>query len=93
MSTKKKLLSSAAAISAQAPPTRVRLMSRAEVMEVVPFAYVSIWKMMLKGEFPRGREVGGKICWVESEIERWIASRPVKKLKGEPGAKVWRRQS
>jgi hypothetical protein len=39
---------------------------------------------------PRGREVGGKIAWVESEIDEWISELPVKKLKGEPGAKPWR---
>jgi predicted DNA-binding transcriptional regulator AlpA len=62
---------------------RSRLMSRAEVLEVVPFSYVSIWKMMQTGDFPRGRQVGGKICWLESEIERWITERPIKKLKGD----------
>jgi prophage regulatory protein len=68
---------------------RARLMSRAEVLEVVPFTYTSIWKMMRAGTFPRGREIAGKICWLESEIEQWIAERPVKALRGEPGAKPW----
>jgi predicted DNA-binding transcriptional regulator AlpA len=60
------------------------------MLEVVPFTYTSIWKMMIAGTFPRGREIAGKICWVEAEIEAWIASRPIKRFKGEPGARPWR---
>jgi len=60
-----------------------RLLSRREVMERVPVSYPTIWKRMRAGTFPRSREIGGKVCWVESEIEKWIADLPVAKLKGD----------
>jgi predicted DNA-binding transcriptional regulator AlpA len=38
---------------------------------------------MRKGKFPRARSIGGKSVWIESEIEAWIATRPVRRLKGD----------
>jgi predicted DNA-binding transcriptional regulator AlpA len=70
--------------------TPARLMSRREVMERVTISYPKIWQMMRDGKFPRGRELGGKIVWLETEIDGWIAQLPVKPLKGEKGAKPWR---
>jgi prophage regulatory protein len=71
-----------------APPPFVadgqaRLLNKRAVMARIPLSYPSIWAAMLRGEFPRSREVGGRVMWLESEIEAWITSRPVKRLKGE----------
>jgi predicted DNA-binding transcriptional regulator AlpA len=63
--------------------TGARLLSRKEVMERVPVSYPTIWAWMRAGKFPRSRDIGGKVCWVESEIERWIADLPIAKLKGD----------
>jgi prophage regulatory protein len=60
-----------------------KLVGRREVLERVPLTYVTIWKMMQAGTFPRSREIGGKVAWLESEIDAWIASRPIVKLKGD----------
>jgi predicted DNA-binding transcriptional regulator AlpA len=38
---------------------------------------------MRDGTFPRSRHIGGKTLWLESEIENWILSRPVRRLKGD----------
>jgi predicted DNA-binding transcriptional regulator AlpA len=64
-------------------PNRLRLMSKAEVLAVVPFSYQTLWAWMRVGKFPRSREVGGKVCWMEHEVQDWVASRPVKPLKGD----------
>jgi predicted DNA-binding transcriptional regulator AlpA len=68
-------------------PNRLRLMSKAEVLEVVPFSYQTLWAWMREGKFPRSREVGGKVCWMEHEVQGWVASRPVKPLKGDGEAR------
>jgi predicted DNA-binding transcriptional regulator AlpA len=33
--------------------------------------------------FPRARVVGGKSMWLSSEIDEWLASLPVRPLKGD----------
>jgi prophage regulatory protein len=53
------------------------------VLERVGLAYVTLWKWMQQGKFPRSREVGGKIAWLESDIDVWIEDLPVKRLKGD----------
>jgi predicted DNA-binding transcriptional regulator AlpA len=59
----------------------VRFMSRRQVLEATTLSYPMIWRKMREGKFPRGREVDGRTCWLASEIEEWILSRPVKRLK------------
>jgi predicted DNA-binding transcriptional regulator AlpA len=39
--------------------------------------------MACRGEFPRGRIVGGKSAWLASEINDWLAALPVRPLKGD----------
>jgi prophage regulatory protein len=61
-----------------------RLLSRREVMAAVNLSYPTIWAMMRAGTFPRARAIGNlKVCWLESEIDDWIYSLPVKALKGD----------
>jgi predicted DNA-binding transcriptional regulator AlpA len=38
---------------------------------------------MRAGTFPRSRVVGGKSMWLLREIEEWMASLPVRRLKGD----------
>jgi predicted DNA-binding transcriptional regulator AlpA len=60
-----------------------RLIFRSELVETVGLSYVTIWSRMRAGTFPRGRDIGGRTAWIESEIAAWIASRPVRRLKGD----------
>jgi len=60
-----------------------RLLFKREVLERVGLTYPTIWAWMQKGKFPRSREVGGKIAWLEGDIDAWIAALPVKRLKGD----------
>ena len=59
------------------------LLSRKQVMAATTLSYPMIWRKMQEGKFPRGREVRGRTCWLASEVQAWIKSRPVKRLKGE----------
>ena len=60
-----------------------RLISKAEVLDRVALSYPTVWAWMREDKFPRSRSVGGKACWVESEVNDWIAKRPLRKLKGD----------
>ena len=61
-----------------------RLIYRPELTKRVGLSYPTIWKQMRNGTFPRGRVVGGKTAWLESEIDNWIAALPERRLKGDP---------
>lgn len=61
-----------------------RFISRRQLLDRIPVSYPTIWKWMVSGEFPRGRSLGGKIAWVESEVDRWIVERSKVRLKGDP---------
>ena len=66
------------------PSTSQRFVFRREVCTRIGVSYVTLWTWMREGKFPRSREVGGqKIAWLESEIDDWMNSRPVRKFKGE----------
>jgi prophage regulatory protein len=62
---------------------QVRLISKPEVLDRVGVTYPTLWTWMRAGKFPRSRELGGKAAWIESEINEWIANRPVRRLKGD----------
>jgi predicted DNA-binding transcriptional regulator AlpA len=66
------------------------LLSRPEITALVGFEYPTVWKMMRQGRFPRSRIVGGKSMWISTEVSRWIANLPVRRLKGDapPGQKI-----
>ena len=61
-----------------------RLLSKREVLARVGVSYPTLWLWMRQGKFPRSRALGGnKSVWIESEVERWIAGLPVRRLKGD----------
>lgn len=60
-----------------------RLIGKPEVLDRVGVTFATIWKWQREGTFPRGREVGGKTLWVEDEINEWVLSRPIRRLKGD----------
>ena len=63
-----------------------QLLDRKQVMARVNLTYPTLWMRMRKGNFPRSRNCGGKIMWLEDEIENWIRSRPPQVLKGDEDA-------
>ena len=64
------------------PKLRDQLLSRAELLTLVPASYASIWQWMREGTFPKSRLIGKhKVCWLASEVSTWIASRPLTELK------------
>ncbi len=62
-----------------------RLLTRKQLLEIVPFSYPTIWGLMRRGEFPKALLIGQqKVAWREDEIREWIDSRPRQELKGDP---------
>ena len=61
-----------------------RLIYRPDLLRRIGLSYPTVWRMMREGKFPRGRAVGGKTAWLESEIDHWIAALPERRLKGDP---------
>lgn len=54
-----------------------------EVLRRVGCSYTTLWTLMVRGEFPRSRELGRRAVWVESEVEDFINNCPVRRLKGD----------
>jgi predicted DNA-binding transcriptional regulator AlpA len=67
-------------MSKKTPP---RLICKAEVLDRIGLSYPTVWNLMRRNEFPRAREMGGKTVWIESEVDAWILSRPIRRLKGD----------
>jgi prophage regulatory protein len=60
-----------------------RLLGKREVMDRVDLGYTTIWKLMCEGKFPHSREIAGnRVAWLESQIDEWMKTRPMRRLKG-----------
>ena len=58
-------------------------LTRDEVCEKTRVCYVTIWRMIKAGDFPRGREVKGRILWKESDVDAWLEAQPRQRVKGD----------
>jgi predicted DNA-binding transcriptional regulator AlpA len=73
-------------IADPAPPKSgpgTRLLDKAEVLAITGVTFPTVWSWMRQGTFPRSRVVGGKSMWLSTDIEAWLASLRVRKLKGD----------
>jgi excisionase family DNA binding protein len=71
-----------ALIESARPPPTLRLLSRKEVCERIGVSYPTIWAWARSGRFPKARVMnGGKLGWIESEVEQWIRALPLQELK------------
>jgi predicted DNA-binding transcriptional regulator AlpA len=60
-----------------------RFLSRLQVMDKTGRSYPAIWAWMQAGTFPRAREVGDELMWLESEVDEWMDSRPIRLFKND----------
>lgn len=60
-----------------------RLLTKSEVCKVANASFQSIWAWMRAGTFPRSRIVGGRSMWLSTEVEQWLATLPIRPLKGD----------
>jgi predicted DNA-binding transcriptional regulator AlpA len=73
-------------------PKNARLLSRAEVLRMVPVTYATLWAWQQTGKFPRSVNLGGgadhrKIGFYEHEVLAWLRSRERVRLKADKAAK------
>jgi prophage regulatory protein len=60
-----------------------RLIGKQELIHMVGLGYTTIWKLMCEGKFPHSREIAGnRVAWLESQIDEWMKTRPMRRLKG-----------
>jgi predicted DNA-binding transcriptional regulator AlpA len=52
---------------------RQRLIDRTEVMYRIPLSWPSLDRRIKEGLFPPSREFSGKLMWIESEVDDFIA--------------------
>jgi predicted DNA-binding transcriptional regulator AlpA len=76
-----------AAIALPATPDPVivgpHLLDRHLVCAKAQTSYPTLWEMMRRGLFPRGRIHGGKTKWLSTEVDQWMAALPIRRLKGD----------
>jgi prophage regulatory protein len=65
----------------------MRLIRKAEVLEMVGVSYPTIWRWMRAGVFPKPLATINRSMWIEQEVADWIASLPRRQFKGEKNVK------
>jgi predicted DNA-binding transcriptional regulator AlpA len=69
-----------AILAAQAP---LRLLDRDQVCEIVNVTFPTLWAWMRSGKFPRSRVAGAKSMWLSTDVEAWMRTLPMRRLKGD----------
>ena len=59
------------------------LISKPELLAIVPLSYPAIWKLAREDMFPRGIYIGQRALWYLDEVEQWLADRPRQKFGAE----------
>lgn len=54
----------------------LRLITRAELRQIVPYTPQHILRLEKRGLFPRRVQIGeNRVAWLLSEVEQWVAAR------------------
>jgi len=60
------------------------LLTRAQLLKIIPVTYPVIWDWIRKGEFPRAIKIGKhKVAWRRDEVIRWLEGRERQRLLGD----------
>lgn len=55
-----------------------RILRVPDTLDRVGFKRTTLWRKVRAGEFPAPRQIGGGLIgFIESEVDDWIATRPV----------------
>lgn len=54
----------------------MKLLRKAEVLEMVGVSYPTIWRWVRAGSFPKPISMGERSMWVMDEVQAWILSLP-----------------
>jgi predicted DNA-binding transcriptional regulator AlpA len=59
------------------------LLDKRQVCALVQRSYDTVWRLMQKNQFPRGRYLGSKLVWELREVLSYIDRLPRQRLKGD----------
>ncbi|HMT93080.1 AlpA family transcriptional regulator [uncultured Thiothrix sp.] len=58
---------------------KTRLLTYTELRkEKIKMARSTLWMLEKEGKFPLRRVHGGRVYWMESEVDEWLANLPTK---------------
>ena len=52
-----------------------RLLNLRDVMSRTSLSRTTIYRMMARAQFPASIALGGRVAWIDEEVEDWIAAR------------------
>ena len=52
-----------------------RLLHLRSVIDRTSLSRTSIYRLMARGRFPASVALGGRVAWIEAEIEAWVLDR------------------
>lgn len=56
----------------------MKFLGKKELLEIVPYSMSHIYRLERQSRFPKrvkiGTGRGGRVAWVESEVQSWMAS-------------------
>jgi predicted DNA-binding transcriptional regulator AlpA len=58
-----------------------RFVMREELCARIGLTFPTIWQKMREGEFPLPRDLGGRPGWLDTDVSKWIKSRPKRQYK------------
>ena len=55
-----------------------QIIRKADLFSKIKLSDTTIWRMEKRGQFPPRRRIGpNRVAWLKSEIEDWMADRPL----------------
>lgn len=66
-----------------------RLLSKRQVLQLVPYSAVHLYRLMAKGKFPRQvRCSDNRVAWSEHEVQAWIDAKKSERFVTEASAEA-----
>ena len=54
-----------------------RILRTKQLLELVPFSRVTLWRKVKAGKFPKPLRLGGRmVAWRSDEVQQWIDALP-----------------
>jgi prophage regulatory protein len=60
--------------------TQRRLVSKADVLDQIPFSIATMWREIAAGRFPKPVRIGARrIAFFQDEVDAWLANRVIER--------------
>lgn len=64
-----------------APRSGDHFLSKRDLEKKVCLTFPYVWRLIRDDKFPKGRAIGSRTVWLNSEVEAWMRERPVREYK------------